>query len=108
MAYTTVKETFEKFPSVFQAAKAKGMNSVIQYVFDGEGGGKWFIEIKDGSARTGEGTLDNPNVTITMSAETWLALVNEEISGMQAFMGGKLKVTGDVGLAQKIDMLFRL
>ena len=84
------------------------MNSVIQYVFDGDGGGSWFIEIKDGSARTGEGTLDNPNVTITMSAETWLALVNEEISGMQAFMGGKLKVTGDVGLAQKIDMLFRL
>jgi putative sterol carrier protein len=108
MAYTSVKETFEKMPSVFQAAKAKGMNSVIQYVFDGEGGGNWFIEIKDGSARTGEGMRDNPNVTITMGVQTWLDLVNEEISGMQAFMGGKLKVVGDMGLAQKVDILFRL
>jgi putative sterol carrier protein len=108
MAYTNVKETFEKMPSVFQAAKAKGMNSVIQYVFDGEGGGKWVIEIKDGSCQTREGTHDSPNVTITMSVETWLSLVNEELSGMQAFMGGKLKVTGDTGLAQKVSILFPL
>ena len=108
MPYTIVKETFEKMPSVFQAAKAKGMNSVIQYVFDGEGGGKWIIEIKDGKCRIEEGTHDSPNVTITMSVETWLALVNNEISGMQAFMGGKLKATGDVMVAQKIPVLFPL
>ncbi len=108
MAYTNVKETFEKMPSVFQTAKAKGMNSVIQYVFDGEGGGNWIIEIKDESSQTREGTHDSPNVTITMSVETWLALVNDEISGMQAFMGGKVKVTGDTGLAQKVSILFPL
>jgi putative sterol carrier protein len=43
-----------------------------------------------------------------MNAGTWLALVNQEMSGMQAFMGGKLKATGDIMLAQKIPAIFPL
>ncbi len=108
MAYTTVKETFEKMPTVFDAAKAQGINSVVQYVFDGAGGGNWFIELRDGKCRIEEGTHDSPKVTITMNTGTWLALVNQEISGMQAFMSGKLKATGDIMLAQKIPLLFPL
>jgi putative sterol carrier protein len=108
MSYTNVKETFEKMPSVFNAAKAQGIHSVVQYVIEGAGGGSWFIELKDGNCRVAEGTYDSPKVTITMNAGTWLALVNQEMSGMQAFMGGKLKATGDVMLAQKIPMIFPL
>jgi putative sterol carrier protein len=108
MAYTNVKETFEKMPSVFNATKAQGITSVVQYVIDGAGGGKWIIELMDGKCRVEEGTHASPKVTITMSAETWLALVNQEMSGMQAFMGGKLKATGDIMLAQKIPLIFPL
>ena len=108
MAYTNVKETFEKMPTVFDATKAQGVNSVVQYIIEGPEGGNWSIEIKDGSCRIEEGLHDSPKVTITMNGETWLALVNQEISGMQAFMGGKLKTTGDIMLAQKIPMIFPL
>ena len=108
MAYTDVKKVFEKMPSVFDAAKAQGINSVVQYVIEGAGGGNWMIELMDGKCSVEEGTHDSPAVTITMNAGTWLALVNEEMSGMQAFMGGKLKVVGDTMLAQKISMIFDL
>jgi putative sterol carrier protein len=108
MAYTKVKEAFEKMKTAFDADKAKGINSVVQYIIEGPEGGNWSIEIKDGNCRIEEGTHDSPKVTITMNAETWLALVNQEISGMQAFMGGKLKATGDIMLAQKIPMIFPL
>jgi putative sterol carrier protein len=108
MAYTNVKETFEKMKTVFDADKAKGMNAVVQYIIEGAGGGNWSIEIKDGNCQIDEGRHGSPKVTITMNAETWLALVNQEISGMQAFMGGKLKATGDIMLAQKIPMIFPL
>ena len=37
MAYTNVKETFEKMPTVFDATKAQGINSVVQYIIDGAG-----------------------------------------------------------------------
>ncbi|MGB6063886.1 MAG: SCP2 sterol-binding domain-containing protein [Desulfomonilaceae bacterium] len=108
MAYTNVKETFEKMTTVFDASKARGVNSIVQYIIDGAGGGNWIIELRDGNCRIEEATHDSPNVTITMDAETWLALVNQEISGMAAFMSGKLKATGDVMLAQKIPLIFPL
>ncbi len=108
MAYTNVKETFEKMPTVFDAAKAQGINSVVQYKIEGAGGGNWLIELKDGKCRIEEGTHDSPSVTITMNASTWLALVNREINGMQAFMSGKLKATGDIMVAQKIPLIFAL
>ena len=108
MGYTTVRETFEKMPTVFDATRAKGINSVVQYVINGAGGGNWFIELRDGNCRIEEATHESPNVTITMNAGTWLALVNKEINGMQAFMSGKLKAAGDVTLAQKIPLIFQL
>jgi putative sterol carrier protein len=41
-----------------------------------------------------------------MSSETWLAVLNQELNGMQAFMSGKLKVSGDIMLAQRVPELF--
>lgn len=108
MAYTDVKETFEKMPSVFNATKAQGMDAAVQYFIEGEGGGEWFIELSDGKCRVEEGTIDSPKVTITTSAGTWLAMVNQEMSGMQAVMSGKLKAQGDTMLAQKIPLIFPL
>jgi len=43
-----------------------------------------------------------------MSSETWLAMVNKQLNGMQAFMSGKLKVSGDIMLAQRIPDLFAI
>ncbi|CAB1059424.1 hypothetical protein D1BOALGB6SA_4186 [Olavius sp. associated proteobacterium Delta 1] len=108
MAYTDVKETFEKMPSVFNAEKAQGIDAAVQYFIEGAGGGNWFIELKDGNCRVEEGTHDSPKVTITMNTGIWLALVNQEMSGMQAAMSGKLKAQGDTMLAQKIPLIFPL
>jgi putative sterol carrier protein len=46
-------------------------------------------------------------VALTMSSETWLGMVNKQINGIQAFMSGKLKLTGDMLLAQRIPDLFK-
>jgi hypothetical protein len=55
-----------------------------------------------------EGTHDSATVTLTMSGETWLGMVNKQVNGMQAFMSGKLKASGDIMLAQRIEQLFPL
>ena len=52
-----------------------------------------------------EGTHDNPNVTITVSAEDFVAIKTGELNGQMAFMQGKLKIAGDMGLAMKLQKL---
>jgi len=108
MAFTDVKEVFNKMPEVFNPNAAQGVNAVFQFEITGEGGGSWNVAIKDGACEVNEGTHDSPSVTLTMSGETWLGMVNKEVNGMQAFMSGQLKATGDIMLAQRIEQLFPL
>ena len=108
MALTDVKEVFTKMPEVFRPSAGKGMDVVFQFNITGEGGGNWNVTIKDEACQVQEGTHDSPTVTLTMSAETWLGIVNKSLSGMQAFMSGQLKVTGDMMLSQRIEQLFPL
>jgi len=108
MALTNVKEVFTKMPEVFNPNAAQGLDVVFQFNITGEGEGNWNVTVKQGACQIQEGTHDSPSVTLTMAGETWLAIVNKELNGMQAFMSGKLKATGDIMLAQRIEQLFPL
>ncbi len=108
MAFESVKETFDNMASVFNPSAAAGLDAVFQYEITGEGGGNWMVTIKDGACEIKEGTHDSPTTTLSMSAETWLAIVNKQLNGMQAFMSGQLKASGDIMLASRIEQLFPL
>lgn len=45
---------------------------------------------------------EKPGVTITMKDEDFVALASGNLDPMQAFMGGKLKISGNMMLAQKL------
>lgn len=102
----TVKETFDLMPSRFKPDKAAGVNAVIQYDITGEGGGTWNATIKDGTCAVAAGAATNPNLTLTMSGQDWLDMLAGKVSGQMAFMSGKLKLKGDMGLAMKIGGMF--
>ena len=42
-------------PAQVNADAAKGMNSVIQFKLTGDGGGNYYVEIKDGTAKVSAG-----------------------------------------------------
>ena len=51
---------------------------------------------------------DNPaDATIQISKEDFLAMAAGQLDGMSAFMQGKLKVQGDIMLAQRLGPLLR-
>ena len=108
MAETQVKEVFEKMSEFFNTTAAQGLDAVFQFDITGDEGGMWNVSVKDGVCEVQEGTHDAPTVTLAMSAEDWLAMVNKELNPMQAFMSGQLSVSGDIMLAQRIPELFSL
>ena len=107
MPFADVKAVFTMMPEAFNAAAAQGLNAIFQLDITGEGGGRWNVVINDGACQINEGTHESPNVTLTMSAETWLGFVNRELNGIQAFLSGKLNANGDIMLAERIEQLFR-
>lgn len=52
------------------------------------------------------GAHASPNITITMKESDYLDMVNGKLNGQMAFMTGKLKIAGDMGLALKLQNLF--
>ena len=102
----TVAGVMQEMEGKFRADKAAGINATFQFDITGEGGGQWNAVINDGQATFNEGVADDPTVTITASDEDWIRIVNGQLNPQMAFMTGKIKVKGNIGLATKLGSLF--
>ncbi len=104
----SVKEVFEHIREGFNPAKAEGVNAIFQFNLTGEDGGQYWIRVANQQAEVHEGTHEAPTMVITAAANDYLAVVNGEMNAMTAFMQGKIKVKGDMGLALKLQAMFGL
>jgi putative sterol carrier protein len=100
------QNVFDGMRESFRADKAKGVHVRYQFDLSGPNGGEWWIEVNDGKFKMGRGKIANPNVTYLVSDKDWVAISNDKLSGMWAFLTGRLKVRGDHGLAKKLNEMF--
>jgi putative sterol carrier protein len=96
----------EDMPQAFRPNKARGANAVIQFELSGEGGGNWYVTIKDGTCTVNEGVSDDAQGTIIMDANDYVALATGKLGGMKAFMTGKVKTKGDFTVLKKMQSWF--
>lgn len=68
---------------------------------------QYHFRIANESIDVQTGTHDTPNITMTMKESDHLDMVNGKLNGQMAFMSGKLKIAGDMGLALKMQNLFK-
>lgn len=108
MPYTKPIQAFEDMVKKFNSEAAQGLDAVFQWDVLGEHGGVWHIKVASGACELVKERHPSPTVAQTCRTDLFLAMVNYEIDGMQAFMGGKLKMTGDMNAAQKIYDIFPL
>ena len=97
------KEFFETLGTRVDPAKAAGLNA--SYRFDIDGAGSWLVEVDDGKVSVSEQDGEADTI-ITTSAETFMKIASGEQNPTSAYMSGKLKVSGDMGQAMKLQKLF--
>jgi putative sterol carrier protein len=102
----TPQEVFDAMRDAFRPEKARGVHARYQFLIGGAQGGQWWIEVNDGKCKFGRGHLENPNVTLIARDKDWVALSNDQLSGVWASVTGRLKVRGDQTLARKLDEMF--
>lgn len=103
----TPEEIFNEMPNQLDENAAKGINATIQFNISGDDGGHWFVTVKDGRATVGKGTAASPNMTMAMADSDYVDMTLGKLNGQMAFMSGKLKLSGDMGLAMKMQSLFK-
>jgi putative sterol carrier protein len=78
---------------------AAGQRATIQQVITNTGGEThYWISIVDGQIDLGVGDVDAPDATITQSYDSAAALAKGELSAVTAFMTGRLKIAGNMGM----------
>lgn len=73
----------------------EGFDGIAKFDIEGEGA----IVIDEAGARASD---DDADVTLSADAETFQSILEGDLNPTSAFMTGKLKVDGDMGLAMKL------
>jgi putative sterol carrier protein len=102
------RELIEAMPTSFKAEKAGAAKALIQLALTGDGGGQWVVDVADGKCDVREETAPQSDVTVTMDADDFVSLAKGQLNPVQAFMGGKIKVAGNVGLVMQLMQWFDL
>jgi putative sterol carrier protein len=104
----TPDQIVDAMPNYLVPEKAGNTNATIAFDLSGEGGGKWWVRVHDGKADSGKGEPpEAPKLTLKAAVNDWVNIMTGKLDGMTAFMQGKLKTEGDLGLAMKMQSMFR-
>lgn len=105
MAETCEESLMEMYKS-FKPEIAGNLCATYFFDISGSNGGKWFLCIKDGKCELSKDHASSPSVTISISDQDWLSIQKGKLNSQMAFMMGKLRVAGDMGLAMKLQSMF--
>ena len=103
MSVASAREFFETLPGRVSPQNAQALDA--SYRFDVEGAGSWRVEPGNESLAVTESQAP-ADCVIRADEETFLRIVRGEQSPMSAYMTGKVKVEGDLGLALRLRDVF--
>jgi putative sterol carrier protein len=107
MADNTPKSYFEEKIAAKVAASApeerEKINAIYEFNITGEGGGVWTVEITKERGAVEVGSKGNAKCIVTSASPDFMNIVSGKMNPQMAFMSGKLKIKGDMGLAMKLQ-----
>ncbi|KAJ0032659.1 hypothetical protein NQD34_002740 [Periophthalmus magnuspinnatus] len=65
----------------------------------------WYVDVKNGKGSVHNNTAEKADCTIAMSDADLLAVLTGQMNPQTAFFQGKLKITGSMGMAMKLQSL---
>jgi putative sterol carrier protein len=95
---TAVMEAANADEDFMKAASAANARIQQHITMDGADPAHYWTIVEGGKIQLGVGDVENPDATITQSYDTAVALARREANPVTAFMMGKIKVDGNMGM----------
>jgi hypothetical protein len=74
------------------------LDVIVQISATGPGGGHWWLRLSEGKSESGEGSVENADLTVTASAKDLLSVARGELSPRQLWDRGLVRASGDQAL----------
>jgi putative sterol carrier protein len=104
---TVLTQVFDAMKERFAPEKAAGQSAVVQWDVNAPDGTHTYqFKVADGAASWSPGAGEASRVTLAFSLADFLRFVAGQLDGMQAFMGGKLRLSGDMMFATTLQTWF--
>jgi hypothetical protein len=104
----SVRDVFERHMPERLKAKpdvVAKINAVYQFNISGPTGGAWSVDCTAPGGAIAPGTTAVARCTVAMTDTDLVNMVNGKLNPQMAFMSGKLKIQGDMGLAMKLQQI---
>lgn len=100
-----VQQTLEKLATKINAEPKgiTGLEAVYHFILSGEESGTYEVVFNDQKAHYTYGTTKEAGCKLEMSDKDFIKLVEGRLNPTVAFVTGKLKVRGDMGLSFKLQ-----
>jgi len=105
---SSVKGIFEEhLPAKLQAKPdvVAKINAVYQFDVSGPGGGTWTVDCTAPGGRVTAGGAPSAGCTVQVADTDLLGIIQGKVNPAMAFMTGKLRIQGDMGLAMKLQQI---
>jgi SCP-2 sterol transfer family len=102
---------FARMPEHLEPCRASGVDAVVAWNICGRPDGDcdcYEMRIRDGGCHVSACCQERPDVTLTLDPVSFLKLVAGHARGPGLMLRGKLKPSGDVRLARRLEGMFRL
>jgi putative sterol carrier protein len=103
-------EALEKAIKTNGAQMVKAVGGTYQFNLKNTSGKtqQWNLDLKNGTGAVGVGAPAKADCTLTVADEDFVSIMTGKVNAQQAFMQGKLKIAGNMGLATKLSNAIKL
>jgi len=102
----TIEKIFSKMQSYITPEVLEKTGATFQFEVLGEEAGTWYVDLKNAPGKAGKGKPDfTPDATLTMDSKDFFNMLSGQLKPANAFLGGKLKISGDMRKAMKMEKL---
>ncbi|XP_055913567.1 hydroxysteroid dehydrogenase-like protein 2 [Eupeodes corollae] len=102
----SIPKLFKKIEGLLSDELVSKTQAIYQFNVEGNEKGVWFLDLKTGSGKCGQGTPQtSPDAILTMSSDNFNDMFAGKLKAPTAFMSGKLKINGDLHKAMKLSKL---
>ncbi|XP_075973838.1 hydroxysteroid dehydrogenase like 2 isoform X2 [Anticarsia gemmatalis] len=103
-----IPNLFAAISKTLSADLVKKTQAVYQFNVKGKEEGVWHIDLKNGDGACGQGEPKNaPDATLTMDTQHFADMFAGKLKPTTAFMMGKLKISGDLQKAMKLEKMMK-
>ncbi|KAJ3415362.1 hypothetical protein HDV05_005099 [Chytridiales sp. JEL 0842] len=110
--FKTLEQGVASLPEKDRKALLNKTKAVFEFTLKNDAGETqtWFVDLKNGSGSAGVGNAPSgkADMNVAIADKDFVELASGRLNAQKAFMSGKIKIKGNMGLATKLEGILKL